>query len=753
MFIKNSTRSLVSNVAFLFALVASTVFAAPLFPSVAHASGSACSSEDTVINIVAHQDDSLLFQSPDLFHDVQSGHCTLTIFTTAGDAGAGPDYWLSREAGARAAYADMAGLASTSPWTESDAGIAGHPIPVFTLDGHPNVSMAFLRLPDGGVDGNGLAYPVSLKKLWEGSISSLTAIDDSSSYTKQGLIDTLAAFYTKYQPSRINSQNFVAAFGDVDHSDHIATGYFSKGAHDVYTTPHTIYAYRGYDSVFDIANVFGDDLAAKVHAFFAYTPFDLDACGQNLEQCTGSYDDWLNRQYIAGSETGGVSDVCPNIAGDQRTVPDGYQLVAGQCVPTTQVCQSIVSDTSDMVSVTEHAVATYTSPEWTANIPGATWIWNAFHVADPANGETVTFTKDITATGTISAASIVVGADDFFTGSLNGVQFGQSEEFTNYVAGHEHTYDLTPLLHTGTNTLSFTVVNIPTGDTDPEMNPAGLRYKLDIVKNTCDEAPVVTPPPSDGGDNTGGGGGGYTPPKLKISGQMTKRAPSSGSVIVSWTTSRAAYGHVIYGIDTGTPYTLDLTKANFGYPTSVPTDPSLASHLDPQGKVKIHAFTLSNLIPGKKYRYRIVSHASPAVTTDEGTFIAPMPGDTSSSDLSSAYGSELAISDEIGGSDTAAVQQSSGSTSAATPTIQTAAQTEQTDQELSPTNTDTVEDTATTTASTSTTDTDDDTATKNTAAAFASGGIKLWHIGLLVAALLAVIGWYIFGRKDDKGTN
>ena len=40
-------------------------------------------------------------------------------------------------------------------WTQADAGISGHPISVFTLANFPGVSIAFLRLPDGNVDGSG----------------------------------------------------------------------------------------------------------------------------------------------------------------------------------------------------------------------------------------------------------------------------------------------------------------------------------------------------------------------------------------------------------------------------------------------------------------------------------------------------------------------------------------------------------------------------------------------------------------------
>lgn len=76
--------------------------------------------------------DDLLFLSPDLLHDIQAGRCVRTVYLTAGDAGRGERYWLGREDGVRAAYAQMAGVADR--WTVSDAGQAEHPILLATLD-------------------------------------------------------------------------------------------------------------------------------------------------------------------------------------------------------------------------------------------------------------------------------------------------------------------------------------------------------------------------------------------------------------------------------------------------------------------------------------------------------------------------------------------------------------------------------------------------------------------------------------------
>ena len=137
----------------------------------------------TVMNIVAHQDDDLLFQSPALISVIREGLCVRTVYVTAGDANQTADYWTSRENGVRAAYAELAGVANT--WTTTDAGIAGHPIPVATLDGATKISLAFMRLPDGFPDGSGGSNNgyQSLQKLYGGVLNTITTVDGSSSYT------------------------------------------------------------------------------------------------------------------------------------------------------------------------------------------------------------------------------------------------------------------------------------------------------------------------------------------------------------------------------------------------------------------------------------------------------------------------------------------------------------------------------------------------------------------------------------------
>ena len=199
--------------------------------------------------VVAHQDDALLFQNPDMQHDITAGKCVATVFVTAGNAGQDSTYWLTREAGAKAASAFMAGV--SNDWTLSDAGVTGHPISLYTLTGNPKVTVLFMHLPDGGIDGSGFGPGgpgPSLEKLWKNTIASIPTTDGSSSYSRQDLIDTLLALFNSINPSRINTQDFIGTFGDGDHSDHHAVAQISKTAHNSYTTLHTIYSYRDYET-------------------------------------------------------------------------------------------------------------------------------------------------------------------------------------------------------------------------------------------------------------------------------------------------------------------------------------------------------------------------------------------------------------------------------------------------------------------------------------------------------------------------
>jgi LmbE family N-acetylglucosaminyl deacetylase len=248
------------------------------------------------MNIVAHEDDDLLFLSPDLIHDIQSGRCVRTIFVTAGDAGKGRRYWTSREDGIRSAYALMAGV--SSPWTISDPFSSGHAITIHTLRSHSKISLVFLRLPDGNFDGGGWwknNYQ-SLRKLLAGTIKEIRAIDGSNRFTEVSLQSTLLKLIKDYRPDTLRTQDTNSAVL-WDHSDHRAVASLVERAHMQYTARHTFISYVDYMDLLYLPNVPDAHLVAKEKAFSAYAVHDKEigcyTCFYN------PYFYWLKRQYIS----------------------------------------------------------------------------------------------------------------------------------------------------------------------------------------------------------------------------------------------------------------------------------------------------------------------------------------------------------------------------------------------------------------------------------------------------------------------
>lgn len=259
--------------------------------------------------IVAHPDDTLLFQSPSLLQNIRSGLRVVTVHLTAGDAGLTEKYWRGREAGIAAAYARMADAPNT--WATESFAVAGHHIALHTLQTSANVVIVFLRLPDGGFpDGKGTRKHryQSLMQLWRGKERLIVAVDGSNSFDRDDLIVTLVGLMNAFRPSLIATQDFASAPAGLDHPDHYATALFSRKAHRLYERPHSLAGHVGYDGEHHPANIHGQLLANKQEIFYLYGAFDELACDSELA-CSGSpYAAWLQREYISASEFVGAVD-------------------------------------------------------------------------------------------------------------------------------------------------------------------------------------------------------------------------------------------------------------------------------------------------------------------------------------------------------------------------------------------------------------------------------------------------------------
>jgi LmbE family N-acetylglucosaminyl deacetylase len=235
------------------------------------------------LNVVAHEDDDLLFINPAVSDDIQAGRCVVTLFVTAGDAGRMPSYWRAREQGAMAAYAEMA--ATPDEWVEDTTVVASRGIARFKLL-DANVTLLFLRLPDG--HGNPARPGETLQRLWRGEITAIRPLTSSNRYTRNSLIATLTALMDATAPNEIRTLDYMGVYGDGDHNDHHTAAYFTYEAQKNYRTPHHISGYMGYPLEKEPENLPDPVRTEKLAAFLAYAPYDVKVC-QTADSCTANF--------------------------------------------------------------------------------------------------------------------------------------------------------------------------------------------------------------------------------------------------------------------------------------------------------------------------------------------------------------------------------------------------------------------------------------------------------------------------------
>ena len=258
------------------------------------------------MNIVAHQDDDLLFMNPDIIHDIKTGHCVRTVYVTAGDSGFNYFYWLDRERGSEAAYSAM--LGTSNIWIQRVVKLSdNHYIAVANPKGDSRVSLIFMNLPDGNLKGDGFAasHFESLQKLESGNIRFMHTADNQSTYTSDQLVAAISSLMHLYQPTEVRTQSNFAGRLFPDHSDHMTVGRYAKKAYSLYEAEQfegrviiPIKYYIGYPVHQYSDNVGDGDLALKEVTFLAYAKFDGGVC-QTAILCkhTPTYDSYLKRQY------------------------------------------------------------------------------------------------------------------------------------------------------------------------------------------------------------------------------------------------------------------------------------------------------------------------------------------------------------------------------------------------------------------------------------------------------------------------
>jgi hypothetical protein len=179
--------------------------------------------------VIAHADDWQIFMQPNAFNDLVAEDGKLVfIVTTAGDAGMDATYWMAREEGLKSSV--RFSLAPFGPVMETNCikKMNNHPILCTSLN---NTSSYFLRLPDGGLEGNGFSIHgnKTLSRLEAKEISCIQAIDNSTTYNNwkdfYSTLESIIVYESNgWENKWINYMNPETSLNPNDHPDHIMTG-------------------------------------------------------------------------------------------------------------------------------------------------------------------------------------------------------------------------------------------------------------------------------------------------------------------------------------------------------------------------------------------------------------------------------------------------------------------------------------------------------------------------------------------------
>jgi len=255
--------------------------------------------DTTSVYVSAHPDDWQLFMNPNAYNDLKNpNHKIIFLHTTAGDNGAGignNNYYLAREEGSLRAIRFMSNTFTSGAglginMNETTQVINGHPIKKFT---YRNAVAYFLRLPDG--------HPQeSLEKIYQGIVSSIGAVDNSTTYTSLGDLKNTMKAIVEAEASNLNKLVFHVADDDHthnpgDHSDHI---FSSKIMQDVAAEINnvTLKLYTEYHTSTLNQNIFEDDFMINAGTWGS------TASGLSDLQHSSTWDQvhnaWVAKQYF-----------------------------------------------------------------------------------------------------------------------------------------------------------------------------------------------------------------------------------------------------------------------------------------------------------------------------------------------------------------------------------------------------------------------------------------------------------------------
>jgi LmbE family N-acetylglucosaminyl deacetylase len=249
----------------------------------------------TLVTVVAHLDDDLLFVNPGISDRLNAGWCIVTVHVIGGADNSRFDYVLKRERGVRQAYARMAGVPDR--WTESTVSISGHPVHRMVLDAAPRVTLLEMRLPGGLVRGG----RVPLGLVWdEGeTMASYPMNADGSGgvarYDRAGLIAMLGVILSEATQIYTLNPDTVPF---LEHPDHIYCARLTREAARKANVKAPISYHLTYVTAALPINVPAGKTQRKRDVVASY--FAVDDGGTSTAQVFGEYEwngDWVARRY------------------------------------------------------------------------------------------------------------------------------------------------------------------------------------------------------------------------------------------------------------------------------------------------------------------------------------------------------------------------------------------------------------------------------------------------------------------------
>ena len=229
---------------------------------------------------------------------------------------------------------------------------------------------------------------------------------------------------------------------------------------------------------------------------------ELDLDSDGWTECDGDCEPW------DGDINPDASELCDGIDNDcDGDVDEGYDDINGNGIAD---CNETCNDGDEAFVSAGDGTTQVLSPNagdgvltwdqnsrWTANIPGAEWIWDMWFEDTPGAGGVVEFERVVTIPdyATVTGAFLLMSADNSYEIEVDGLPAGGSPIETNYFG--EQYYDLTALFGPGDNTLYWAVDNWSQPGGNAYTNPGGLLYELTVTWTGTPVGPEVC----DGIDN------------------------------------------------------------------------------------------------------------------------------------------------------------------------------------------------------------------------------------------------------------